>query len=71
MSTLTFRAALTELVVILVAIGAAYGVVEVLRFALALPEPHVPMLPLIVGAVMATRFAAGGFIAKLLGTGGK
>lgn len=71
MSKFTFRAGLTEVVVIMVAIGAAYGVVELLRFALALPEPRIPVLPLIAAAVLATRFAASGFIAKLLGTGGK
>ncbi|MBP6011862.1 MAG: hypothetical protein KBA31_06505 [Alphaproteobacteria bacterium] len=71
MSTFTFRAGLAEVVVVVVAICAAYGVVELLRFALALPEPRVPVLLLIGGAVMATRFGAGGFIAKLLGSGRK
>ena len=67
----TFRAALTEVVVTAIAIGAAYGVVELLRFALALPQPGAPVLPLIAGAVIATRLTTAGLIAKLLGYDGK
>lgn len=68
---LTLRAALTEVVVIVVAIGAAYGVVELLRFALTLPQPRVPTLPLIAAAVIATRLTTAGLLAKLLGYNGK
>lgn len=71
MRGLTFRAALTEVIVIVVAIGAAYGVVELLRFALTLPQPRLPILPLIAAAVIATRLTTTGLIAKLLGYDGK
>ena len=66
-SNFSFRASLTEVVIIAVAIGAAYGVVTLLRFALTLPEPQVPLLPLIAVAVIATRFATGGLMTNLLG----
>lgn len=68
---LTFRAALAEVVVIAVAIGAAYGATALLGHALALPEPRVPVLPLIAVAVIATRFSTAGFIARLLGQAGE
>ncbi len=70
-SNLTFRAALAEVVVIAVAISAAYGATALLGFALALPAPRVPVLPVIAVAVIATRFSGAGFIAKLLGQNGK
>lgn len=70
-SNLTFRAALAEVGVIAVAIRAAYGVAALLGLALALPDPRVPVLPLIAVAVIATRFSAAGFIARLLGQNGK
>ena len=70
-SNLTVRAALTEVVVIAVAIGAAYGAVALLRFALAIDAPRVPVLPLIAVAVISTRLSAAGFIARLLGQGGR
>lgn len=68
---LTSREALTEVVVTFIAIGAAYGVVELLRFALTLPEPRVPILPLIAAAVVAAGLSTAGLIAKLLGYDGK
>ena len=70
-SNLTFRAALAEVVVIAVAIGAAYGATALLSLALALPDPRVPVLPVIAAAVIATRLSGAGFIARLLGQHGK
>ena len=71
MRKLTFGAALTEVVVTVIAIGAAYGVVELLRFALTLPQPRLPILPLIAVAVIATRLSTTGLIGKILGYNGK
>lgn len=71
MRKLTFRAASTEVVVTVIAIGAAYGVVELLRFALTLPPPPVPLLPVIAVAVIVTRLSTASLIAKILGYNGK
>ncbi|MBX7186755.1 MAG: hypothetical protein K1Y01_16560 [Vicinamibacteria bacterium] len=70
-SNLTFRAALADVAVIAVAISAAYGATALLGFALALPAPRVPILPVIAAAVIATRLSSAGFIAKLLSQNGK
>lgn len=62
------RSIILEVTITLAATGAAYGVVELLRWAMDLPAPAIPMLPLILAIITMTRLLTSGMIARLLGT---
>ena len=64
--TTLMRTITLEIVITLMATGAAWGVVELLRWALDLPAPAIPVLPLILVTIVATRLITSGWMVRLL-----
>jgi hypothetical protein len=60
------RRVTTEVVVLGIAIAAAYGTVELLRYAFDLPIASGPILATIVLAVLMTRVARSAWLQRLL-----
>jgi predicted RND superfamily exporter protein len=55
--TLSARGLILDIVIIVVSVAAALGVVGLLRWSLDLPDPQVPLLPIIIAAVVTARLA--------------
>ncbi len=60
------RRIVTEVVVLAIAIAAAYGMVELLRYAFDLPVARGPILAIIAFAVLMTRFARSEWLQRRL-----
>ncbi len=64
--TWSARRVLTEILVLGIAIAAAYGTVELLRYAFDLPVARGPLLAIIAFAVLMTRFARSEWLQRRL-----
>ena len=66
--TTPIRTITLEVVITSVATGAAWGVVELMRWVFDLPPPAIPLLPLILVTIITTRLITSGWMARLLKT---
>ncbi|MEQ1755803.1 MAG: hypothetical protein ABL973_16900 [Micropepsaceae bacterium] len=65
------QSVLREIVISSIAVGAAFGVVDLLRWSLDLPAPQIPILPIIAAAVVMARVASSVWLNKLLNSPGR
>lgn len=56
----------TEIMIAVVAIAAAYGVVELLRYVLDIPSTRTPILAIIAVAVMSARLGFSEWLRRII-----